>query len=70
MNKLQSMPKEEVNYNDEPVTYCKHCLSLAIKIIDTYDYCDQCGSTDVDNAHIEEWEEIYEEKYEDKHLKK
>ena len=40
MNKLQSMPKEEVNYNDEPVTYCKHCLSLAIKIIDTYDYCD------------------------------
>lgn len=39
MRNSEHMEEERLNYNDEPVIYCKHCLSLAIKTIDTYDYC-------------------------------
>lgn len=70
MDKSQSTPEETINYNDAPVIYCKHCLSLAIKSIDVYNYCDQCGSTNLKIAHIEEWEEIYRQKYGVDHLKK
>lgn len=27
------------------------------------DYCDDCGSTDVESLHISEWEELYKNKY-------
>lgn len=37
-------PKEE--YNNIPVVYCKHCLSLAIRNSDGIDYCDKCGGTE------------------------
>ena len=47
--KIYSM--EEVNkYNDEPIFYCKSCLSLKIRSIPSMDdseYCDECSSTDV-----------------------
>lgn len=54
-------PKEE--YNNIPVVYCKHCLSLAIRHSDGIDYCDKCGGTETGEAHIHEWEEIYGKKY-------
>ena len=58
-------------YNDIPVLYCKHCLSLRIRnisFIEDSDYCDQCGSTEVGKSSIEDWETLYEEKYGHKYL--
>ena len=54
------------NYNDEPVFYCKSCLSLAVKTVASgldLDYCDECGSTDIEQAHIEDWRRLYKERY-------
>lgn len=50
------------DYNDEPVYYCKNCLSLRIKIVGGYDFCDECGCTDIKTAHISDWEKLYEER--------
>lgn len=48
---------KKINYNEEPVWYCRSCLSL--KVFNSsgsdYDidgdttpcYCDECGSTDI-----------------------
>ncbi len=54
-------PGEE--YNDIPVIYCSHCLSLVIRNSDGIDYCDKCGGTETNEAHIYEWEKMYEQKY-------
>lgn len=65
---------EEVDYNEIPVVFCKHCLSLDIKVIDEnmntdyIDYCDKCGSTDIDVTDIFTWEKLYEQKYNKKYL--
>lgn len=49
-------------YEDEPVFYCKHCHSLRIMVGDGFgDYCDDCGSTDIGQCHINEWLAIKEE---------
>lgn len=61
-----SNKEQPINYNDEPVFYCKTCLSLRVKTVDidsNLDYCDKCGSTDIGQAHIEEWKKLYKEKY-------
>lgn len=55
--------EEKINYNDEPVFYCKKCLSLKIRVIGDLDYCGQCGCTDIDKAHIKYWDTLYREKY-------
>lgn len=58
------MNKEE--YNQEPVFYCKNCLSLKIRDvehIDDSEYCDDCGSTDVESTSIERWEAMYVARY-------
>lgn len=70
MRNSEHMEEERLNYNDEPVIYCKHCLSLAIKTIDTYDYCVQCGSTNLGALHIDDWEEMYEDKHGEKYINK
>lgn len=57
---------DKVQYNDYPVFYCKHCLSLKIKSVSDspdLDYCDNCGSTDIENTHISRWSELYRERY-------
>ena len=42
--------KKIVEYNEEPVFYCKRCLSLRImnipKVEDS-DFCDTCNGTDI-----------------------
>lgn len=63
-----STDKENLHndYNNEPVFYCKHCLSLYIRNIpsvDDSDYCDGCGSTDIGECSIEEWENLYKNKF-------
>ena len=51
-------------YNDIPVLYCAHCLSLLVKEDEFIgDYCSECGSTDIKEAHIEDWEILYLRKY-------
>lgn len=50
-------------YNAHEVFYCKHCLSLKIRSAEEQDYCDKCGSTDIEQTSIFEWEKIYNEKY-------
>ena len=60
--KRERVPKEE--YNKIPVHYCTECLSLAIMRVDRMEdagYCDDCGSTDIADTSIEEWERLYEE---------
>lgn len=53
------------DYDSEPVTYCARCYSLKIKHEDdlNLDYCDECGSTDVLETSIGEWERKYERRY-------
>ena len=50
-------------YNDEPVYYCSHCLSLAIKEIGFGLYCLDCGSTSIKSCNIDEYDEMYKAKY-------
>ena len=63
------MEEEKVDYNREPVFYCRHCLSLKVKSMDEehdtefLDYCDDCGSTDIGQAYIHDWEDMYRKKY-------
>lgn len=65
------------NYNNVPVSYCKTCLSLAIKDVslssenphqNTIGYCTSCSNVDLGVAHIDEWEALYEDKYKKKFL--
>lgn len=54
------------DYNDEPVYYCADCLSLRIKnveCIENSEFCDDCGSTNIKEASIEEWNELYKKRY-------
>lgn len=56
-------------YNDVDVFYCKHCLSLKIRSAEEQDYCDKCGSTDIEQTSIFNWLEIYQEKYNENLIK-
>ena len=54
------------SYDDEPVYYCKRCLSLnilQIPMVTDQSYCGDCGTVDVAKASFEEWDELYVEKY-------
>lgn len=55
-------------YNEEPVFYCSRCLSLKVMDSEGILYCDECGNTEISQANIYDWENIYEAKYEDKFL--
>lgn len=52
-------------YNSEPVRYCAKCYSLKVKYEEALDgdYCADCGSTDILESPIEEWEEKYSKRY-------
>ena len=54
------------SYDDDPVYYCKRCLSLKIHqmpMIESQYYCGDCGNVDIGEASFEEWDEMYVEKY-------
>jgi hypothetical protein len=60
------MNNSKQEYNEEPVFYCKNCLSLKIKTVQVdsnLDYCDECGSTDIAQTNIEEWRNTYKARY-------
>lgn len=53
-------------YNEEPVYYCKSCLSLRILGIskdDDCNFCDDCGSVNIETINIKDWETLYKERY-------
>ena len=59
-----SKTAKDIDYNLEPVHYCKHCLSLDNpSIVGDIEYCKYCGSTDFEEDTIENWEHKFEEKY-------
>ena len=56
---------ENNEYNNEPVFYCKHCLSLRIKSvpdIEGLDYCDDCCSSFLYSTDIETWRQLYKDR--------
>lgn len=55
-------------YDEEPVYYCKDCLSLAVYDMAGLPYCNQCGSSDIETTDIHTWEKMYEEKYGKKNI--
>jgi hypothetical protein len=64
------MEEKIIDYNEEPVHYCKECLYLGNpKYTETeleghqLEYCPYCGSTEFEDSHIIEWENKFEEKY-------
>jgi len=62
MQDLEALTIEE--YNAEPVYYCPHCLSLKIMPLDgVIDYCDECGYTEIETCQIEEWQEMYKNRF-------
>jgi hypothetical protein len=70
LHSLRDIQKDE--YNKEPVYYCKHCLSLNIRGVSEMDldYCDDCGSTEIDNCLIEDWNNKYRERFGHNYLDK
>lgn len=61
------------SYDDEPVYYCKRCLSLKIcqvPMMADQSYCEDCGTVDVVCSSFEEWDELYVEKYGRHYLEK
>ena len=53
-------------FNNEPVFFCKHCLSLKIKSVpgmEGLDYCDKCGATDIDKTDIYTWGQMYRKRF-------
>jgi hypothetical protein len=79
LKKLNMITSKE-GYENDPVTYCKTCMSIHIKTIDFekgpegeerhVDYCVPCGNTDLGSVFLTEWEEMYAEKYGEKFLTK
>ena len=69
MENSQEILVSKEEFNDEPVYFCKHCLSLTIKALGSYEFCDTCGSTDILTTHISKWEHLYKEKYGIEYLK-
>ena len=64
MKKFNNEHKEE--YNKEPVYYCKKCLSLKIgyvAVLEGSEYCEDCNSTNIGKAPIEEWDKMFFNKY-------
>ena len=59
------------NEDDEPVYFCKNCLSLNIRaVMPGISYCKECNCGQVQRSSIQKWEELYKEKYGEKFLNK
>jgi hypothetical protein len=67
-----SVEEKNQEYDSEPVKYCARCFSLKIKYEESIDAecCGDCGSSDILESSIEEWEKKYERKYGKKFVQK
>lgn len=65
MKKMLSLQSQnttgmDVNdYNNEPVWYCRDCLSLTVLSFGGHDYCRDCGGSDIGCTDINGWEKMY-----------
>lgn len=52
-------------YNEEPVSYCRNCLSLKIKKVGNLELyaCQECGNVDIEMDTITDWDKKYVQKY-------
>lgn len=57
------MEEKKINYNDEPVFYCEHCLSLLVMCDAPIDYCANCSSTEINSCTLEEYDKLYEKRF-------
>lgn len=60
-------------YEEEPVYYCKRCLSLKVRqmpMVANQYYCEDCGTVDIAEGSFEEWDELYVERYGHHYLEK
>lgn len=64
------MEELKQDYDAEPVEYCTHCLSLAIRDVNNQPYCDKCGSTVTAKTDIHTWEKMYGQMYGGKYINK
>lgn len=65
----QTLTKSD--YNEEPVFFCSKCLSLRIRGVENQEgteFCDECGSTEILQDSITNWETLYEQRYGTKFL--
>ena len=73
LKKLEMITSKDTS-NNEPITFCKTCLSIHIKTVEfedtdqAVDYCVACSNTDLETTHISEWEDMYEERYGERFL--
>lgn len=55
------------DFNDEPVYYCTHCLSLRIESVNLgikdILYCGKCKDTDIGQTDFDTWDKMYVDKY-------
>lgn len=49
--------------NEEPIYYCKSCLSLAIVNDGGESYCNECGGATIGRTNISFWVASYRLKY-------
>ena len=64
------MNETTIKYDNEPIFYCEACLSLKILTTDDeIDFCDLCGSININTALIKDWDNIYKERYGISYLK-
>ena len=64
MEKFINEHKQE--YNQEPVYYCRKCLHLKIgyvAVLEGSEYCEDCNSTNIEKATIEEWDKMFFNRY-------
>lgn len=69
----QFLNEHKDEYNKIPINYCKDCLSPKIMFVEgleNSEYCDDCNSTNVATATIEEWDKLYLAKYKHHYLDK
>lgn len=52
-----------MNKNNDNIYYCSNCLSLAIVRDNGIDYCKECGCSVIKEDTVENWENLYKEKY-------
>lgn len=63
---MAELQGKKSDYNNQPVYYCPRCLSLRIMGVpgmEGLDYCDDCGSTQIEQSNIEDWQKKYRGRY-------
>lgn len=48
---------------EDIILYCRTCLSFAVVEECGIDYCEDCGSTDIGEMDVVEWEKAYIKRY-------